>query len=212
MWTLEDVRPGSAEPLEGGLVLDIPQTEGYSLGTMKSGRWKFVLAVAVIAGGIAVLMAGKLRDAFRYSEGVAAVAQAGEGLLGRPLRIQGTMVNDSLVKKREAGKPYFEFAVSEGYATLTVRYDEILPDTLVNGAVVTAEGTLERPGYFRATKILAKCPSKYDSARVPAGYRPPDPYRAAGRSAPEAALTPQTQATPPAASPGRAQAAPASSR
>jgi cytochrome c-type biogenesis protein CcmE len=147
---------------------------------------KFTVAFAVIGGGIALLMAGKLKDAFRYSATVGEVVAGGGSLVGRPLRLQGRLLDDSLVKRRENGKPYFELRVAEGAAVLVLRYDDVLPDTLVNGAEVTAEGALERPGYFRATKIFAKCPSKYDAAKVPPhGYRPPDPYGAAGRSVPE---------------------------
>jgi cytochrome c-type biogenesis protein CcmE len=153
---------------------------------MDRRKWKFVAVFAVVAGGIAFLAASKLKDAFRYSETVGSVASGGGALLGRPLRIQGKLVDDTLIKKREGGEPYFEFQVHEGTSRLTLRYDDILPDTLVNGAEVTAEGALERPGYFRATKVFAKCPSKYEAAKVPAGYRPPDPYRTAGRGAPEA--------------------------
>jgi cytochrome c-type biogenesis protein CcmE len=143
-------------------------------------------------------MAGKLKDAFRYSSSVAAVAKGGEALVGRPIRIQGKLVDDSLVKKRDAGKPYFEFQVFEKKDRITVRYDEVLPDTLVNGAEVTAEGTLVRPGYFHSTKVFAKCPSKYDSARPPAGYRPPtDPYSAAGRGMPDASHRPMARPAAP---------------
>jgi cytochrome c-type biogenesis protein CcmE len=153
---------------------------------MRAKNAKFIVAFAVIGGGIAFLAAGKLKDAFRYSESVAAVAKGGEALIGRPLRIQGKLVNDSLVKKRDEGKPFFEFRVEDGPARMTVRYDDILPDTLVNGSDVTAEGKVVRPGYFQATKVFAKCPSKYEAAPVPKGYQPPDPYGTAGRSVPEA--------------------------
>lgn len=153
---------------------------------MKTERLKVIVPLTLVVGGVVFLMAGKLKDAFRYSESVQAVVNGGDSLLGRPLRIQARYVNDSLQKKREGGKPYYEFKIKEGAATLLLRYDDALPDTLVNGADVTAEGSLSKSGYFHATKVFAKCPSKYDAAgQVPAGYKPPDPYSAAGRSVPE---------------------------
>src|SRR5205809_451593 len=109
---------------------------------MQHSKLKFIVAFAVVAGGIVLLMAGKLKDAFRFSESVAAVSKGGDALLGRPLRIQGKLVDDSLVKKRDGSKPFFEFRVVEQGHELTLRYDDILPDTLVNGAEVTAEGAL----------------------------------------------------------------------
>jgi cytochrome c-type biogenesis protein CcmE len=170
---------------------NIKEVGGDNGGGMDARRWKLVVALTVVVGGVVFLMAGKLKDAFRYSETVAAVANAGDSLVGRPLRIQARYVNDSLEKKREGGKPFYEFQIHEADARLKVRYDDALPDTLVNGAEVTAEGSLARKGYFHATKVFAKCPSKYDAAQVPAGYRPPDPYQAAGRSVPSAPAAPR---------------------
>ena len=173
---------------------------------MKTERLKVIVPLVLVVGGVVFLMAGKLKDAFRYSESVQAVAQGGDSLLGRPLRIQARYVNDSLVKKREGGKPYYEFQIKEGESSLTLRYDDALPDTLVNGADVTAEGSLSRSGYFHATKVFAKCPSKYDAAGVPDGYKPPDPYSAAGRSVPERkghpGSIPMPGAAPPSATAG----------
>ena len=148
---------------------------------MRPDKMKLIVTFAIVAGGVAFLMAGKLKGAFRYSESLSVVAQSGDALAGRSLRVQAKFVDGSLVKAREGGRPYFEFQLSEGKHLLTVRYDDSPPDTLVNGAQVTVEGQVVRTGYFYATKVFAKCPSKYESAPTPAGYRPPDPYSAAGR-------------------------------
>ena len=91
---------------------------------MSPKKLKFVVALAVVVGGVVFLMAGKLRGAFRYSETVTAVVQGGEMLAGRSLRIQAKYVDDSLVKMREGGKPFFEFGMAEGASKLTVRYDD----------------------------------------------------------------------------------------
>jgi cytochrome c-type biogenesis protein CcmE len=164
---------------------------------MRGAKLKLVVAIVVIVGALLFLMAGKLKDAFRYSEDLSAIANLGPELVGRAVRIQGKLVDDSLVKRRENGKPYYELQVTGGGASpakIVVRYDDLLPDNLVNGSEVTAEGSLTKAGYFHATKLFAKCPSKYDEMPVPEGYRPPDPYSAAGRSGgamqPKAALPP----------------------
>lgn len=148
---------------------------------MKSQKLKFVIAFTVIGGGVVFLVTGKLKDSFRYSESVAAVAQSGDALVGRNVRIQGKYVDDSLVKKRDGQKPYFEFQIAEGPVRLTVRYDDSLPDTLVNGAEVTAEGQVSKGAHFHATKVFAKCPSKYDAMPTPGSYKATDPYSVAGR-------------------------------
>ncbi|NIV47932.1 MAG: hypothetical protein GWN46_14570, partial [Gammaproteobacteria bacterium] len=52
----------------------------------------------------------------------------------------------------------------DGAATLAVHYHGIIPDTFVDGADVVVEGQLQSDGVFSAHTLLAKCPSKYESA------------------------------------------------
>jgi cytochrome c-type biogenesis protein CcmE len=56
------------------------------------------------------------------------------------------------------------FVVTDGDATLPVRYHGIIPDTFVDGADVVVEGQLTGDGTFEAHTLLAKCPSKYEAA------------------------------------------------
>lgn len=48
--------------------------------------------------------------------------------------------------------------------TLRVEYRGIIPDTFVDRADVVVEGRLRTDGVFEASTLLAKCPSKYESA------------------------------------------------
>ena len=61
---------------------------------------------------------------------------------------------------------------------LAVNYHGIIPDTFVDGADVVVEGALSTDGTFDAHTLLAKCPSKYESA---------DEYPDAGATAGSAA-------------------------
>ena len=56
------------------------------------------------------------------------------------------------------------FNMTDGEATLAVYYRGIIPDTFVDGADVVVEGQLQPDGVFAAHTLLAKCPSKYESA------------------------------------------------
>lgn len=55
------------------------------------------------------------------------------------------------------------FVITDGTHTLPVSYHGVIPDTFVDGADVVVKGQLEQ-GTFVANTLLAKCPSKYESA------------------------------------------------
>jgi cytochrome c-type biogenesis protein CcmE len=56
-----------------------------------------------------------------------------------------------------------DFVMTEGGATLPVRYTGIVPDTFKDEAEVVVEGVLNPDkASFQAHTLLAKCPSKYE--------------------------------------------------
>ena len=79
--------------------------------------------------------------------------------------------------KREAGGREYAFVVTDGARTVPVVYRGIAPDTFTDGVDVVVEGRMGQDGTFRATTLLAKCASRYESA--PEKYRDTPGYRAA---------------------------------
>jgi cytochrome c-type biogenesis protein CcmE len=57
------------------------------------------------------------------------------------------------------------FVITQEQHKLRVAYrgTDPLPDTFKDGAQALADGKLERDGVFRASKIQAKCASKYEA-------------------------------------------------
>ena len=49
--------------------------------------------------------------------------------------------------------------------TIDVSYKGIAPDTFKEGGIAIVEGHYLKNGIFEADKLLAKCPSKYQSAK-----------------------------------------------
>lgn len=81
---------------------------------------------------------------------------------GDHFRVNGKVDAGSI--ERLPGGRQVRFVMSEGKASLKVDFEGIIPDTFVDGADVVVEGALREDGVFRATTLLAKCPSKYESA------------------------------------------------
>ena len=71
------------------------------------------------------------------------------------------MVADSI----EHSPGLVKFKLEQKGDVISVNYvgKDLLPDTFKNGAQAMAEGHLSRSGEFEASKIQAKCASKYEA-------------------------------------------------
>lgn len=77
-------------------------------------------------------------------------------------RVNGRVVEGTIV--REPTGDDVSFVMSDGVTELAVRYRGVVPDTFVDDAEVVVEGSLQPDRVFSAHTMLAKCPSKYESA------------------------------------------------
>ncbi|MEY4549078.1 MAG: hypothetical protein RL685_5273 [Pseudomonadota bacterium] len=129
--------------------------------------WGLLAVLLVLAGGVLTLVFSGGEEAVAYSYKVSEVKAQAADLGERQLRVQGMLVAGSLVKRDSPCE--FRFMVrDQGVTTgeaLKVRYSLcVVPDTFRDreGVEVTVEGRLASEGHIEATKIFAKCPSKYD--------------------------------------------------
>ncbi len=116
-----------------------------------------LLALAAIAGasGLA-LSALKDQAAFFYAPGD--VARAGLPL-GRAVRLGGMVAGGSIA--RQADGVTIRFTVTDGKASVPVRFKGITPDLFRENSGVVAEGEFQRDGSFVATNLLAKHDERY---------------------------------------------------
>lgn len=116
-----------------------------------------LLALAAIAGasGLA-LSALKDQAAFFYAPGD--VAKAGLPL-GRAVRLGGMVAGGSIA--RQADGVTIRFTVTDGKASVPVRFKGITPDLFRENSGVVAEGEFQRDGSFVATNLLAKHDERY---------------------------------------------------
>ena len=80
-------------------------------------------------------------------------------------RVNGKVLEGSIQRLPTGQDVFFTMHDPADLArTIRVEYRGIIPDTFVDKADVVVEGKLRADGVFEASTLLAKCPSKYESA------------------------------------------------
>lgn len=140
---------------------------------------KFGLLITVIVGTLAWLAVGGVNDTSTYYKTVAELEGMKDAHVKR-LRVAGDVKPGSISR---TGKEV-AFVLTQETKTLRVVYEgsEPLPDTFRDRAQAVADGKLGADGVFHASRIQAKCASKYESKPGQTGppvYQQKEP---AGRS------------------------------
>jgi len=122
---------------------------------------KFGAMVAVIIGVLVWLAMGGISDSKTYYKTIAELGQMGDQAKGKRLRVGGDVQAGSIVRNGAE----VTFVMHQEAKTLKVVYSGIdpLPDTFKDGAQALADGKLGPDGVFQASKIQAKCASKYEA-------------------------------------------------
>jgi cytochrome c-type biogenesis protein CcmE len=132
---------------------------------------KFGLLIAVVLGTLAWLAVGGISETKTYYKTVAEIRQLGDQAAEKRLRVGGDIAANSI--KRNGAD--VSFTLAQDSMRLQVVYNGIdpLPDTFRDGAQALADGKLGSDGVFHATKIQAKCASKYEAKPVMKGTNAP---------------------------------------
>ena len=132
---------------------------------MDGRRIKFVLIGLGIVATMAfmlVVATQKQDGGFAYYVTVREFTEKGEPK--GHFRVNGKVATGTIVRKPDGRQVKFTIVDKDGGATLPVDFAGIIPDTFVDDADVVVEGNRRADGVFYATTLLAKCPSKYESA------------------------------------------------
>ena len=116
-----------------------------------------LLGIAALLGAVMLAMWG-LADRAAYFRTPQDIA-AGKARPGEPIRLGGMVRAGSVVKQADAVS--VAFVVTDGPASVPVRYRGILPDLFKENSGVVAEGRLDPDGVFVADTILAKHDERY---------------------------------------------------
>ncbi len=131
--------------------------------------WGLLAGLVVLGAGVLFFVFNSGEDAVVYSYQVDEVKAQAADLGERNLRVQGILVSGTLERRDEPCEYRFmmQKVGVKGAEPLKVQYGQcVVPDTFrdVKGVEVevTAEGRLAEDGHLEASKIFAKCPSKYE--------------------------------------------------
>ena len=130
---------------------------------------KYGLLSASIVGVLGWLAVGGVQESATYYKEIKELRAMGTSATEKRIRVGGDVTTDEI---RKEGKNVY-FILAQNDLKLEVVYSGIdpLPDTFKPGAQALADGKLGTDGKFYATKIQAKCASKYEAKTVVAPSR-----------------------------------------
>ena len=122
---------------------------------------KFAALIVIVIGALVWLASAGINETKTYYKTIAEVGQMGDQAYEKRLRVAGDVESGSI--QRAAGR--VEFLLVQDKLRMKVAYtgSEPLPDTFRDGAQALADGKMGRDGVFHASKIQAKCASKYEA-------------------------------------------------
>jgi cytochrome c-type biogenesis protein CcmE len=127
---------------------------------MPPKKFKFIAGSLLILGSLLWLAISGFEEGKAYYQTVSELKAMGARAEGVRLRVGGTVVPGSIVRRDGA----VEFQISQDDNVLSVRYvgTDPLPDTLIDESEALAEGQY-KDGSFEASMVQAKCASKYEA-------------------------------------------------
>jgi cytochrome c-type biogenesis protein CcmE len=128
---------------------------------MDKRKLKFLIGSLIIVVSIAWIAFSGFDESLAYYKTVDELRGMGPKAYGKRLRVAGNVVAGSI--ERTSGT--VNFKLEQKGEILPIKYvgTDLLPDTFKDGAQALAEGHLIQSGEFQATKIQAKCASKYEA-------------------------------------------------
>lgn len=124
----------------------------------RTQRLLLIAGLVVGVGTAATLAALAFRENMLFFFAPAQV-QAGDAPVGRNFRLGGLVADGSV--QRVGDGLTVDFTVTDGAASVPVRYTGLLPDLFREGQGVVALGRLDADGRFAAEEVLAKHDENY---------------------------------------------------
>jgi cytochrome c-type biogenesis protein CcmE len=127
---------------------------------MQKKYLKFGSLITVILGTLGWLAYQGISDTSTYFKTVSEVKAMGDSAHSKRLKLQGWVVGDI---ERNGKAVSFTMRYEKDLIKVVYEGTDPLPDTLRAEADAVADGRLAANGVFHASKVQAKCASKYEA-------------------------------------------------
>lgn len=118
------------------------------------------IGIAVIGAVAYLVFSSPDEGVLEYVYVDAVVAEPGS-FTSREFKVHGNVVEGTL--EQDASDDSYHFVIEFKGERLKVIYDDMLPDTFVEGGEVVLTGRLDTQSMvMRSSEMSAKCPSKYE--------------------------------------------------
>jgi cytochrome c-type biogenesis protein CcmE len=125
---------------------------------------KFLVGSLIIVAAIAWLGLSGFDESLAYYKTVDELKKMKDDAYDKRLRVAGNVVEGSIKQLPGSGSVRFKLEQKGDIVSVNYIGKDLLPDTFKGGAQAMAEGHLSRStGEFEASKIQAKCASKYEA-------------------------------------------------
>ncbi len=127
-------------------------------------KYKFLSGAVLVGGTVGFLMTSGIKETgvyFLTPSELAAKVQADPSFHNVGVKMGARVVHGSI--SRDVGTQTIAFQVTDGTQSYPVVYRGLAPDTFTDDVDVVVEGRLDPNGTFRATSLLAKCGSRYET-------------------------------------------------
>jgi len=132
-------------------------------------KWRMWIGSAAILLVIAYLAFSSIQGASVYALTIHELKAKVPSIYGQNVRVGGTVDGQSIVWDAKAA--LLQFTLVDGEEALPVTYTGARPDMFRDGAQALVEGKYQRSGIFEATRLLLRCPSKYEAAATQTATR-----------------------------------------
>ena len=120
-----------------------------------------VITLAVIGSVAYLILTGVKNTGLRYMS-VTELSQLSEAPKAGGFRLDGKVSAGSVVYDQRA--PRLTFRMTDGDEAIRVVYEGLMPDAFAPGREVVVEGTYKHgEKTLHASKLVTKCPSKYEA-------------------------------------------------
>ena len=144
-------------------VVNFPIDELQSKQPQKRKRLpvSFIIAGVAILGAVLYLVFANTQANAVYYMTVSELKHC-TACATQSVRVAGVVQSGSIV--RDDQNQRMSFTINDGAHVLAVSYSGVVPDIFRPGIQVVVEGRYTGQGPFQAQTLLAKCPSKFQSA------------------------------------------------